>query len=163
MSSTVGMQLAEARPWWLEVALYSLGLAGGLAVLMLDLSGNLCCSTPPKLLPRSWEFSKYEFEVLVGGAVLVVCWVIFNFRRVAFDGKTIVISRLCVPGSSLTISSRDIETVSVVRFRGMSARSGKVRRFGLTFEGGRTLDLPGRYVGAQALATAVQTQLESRH
>ena len=142
---------AEAHPWWPESVITLFALFVAATILTFDLSGNLCCSGPPKLLPSGWALSRYEFELLIGCAAIALCIGVFDLRRFKFDGTELVIMRLFVPGTPRRFQSNEIVAVSRVQL-------GSASYFKLACRSGGTLKVPARYVGAERFVAAVQKQ-----
>jgi hypothetical protein len=161
------MQLAadapsmQARPWWPEIVICWCCLMIAIGMGTIDLSGHLCCDSPPKLLPRYWAISQYEFGILISGALLVVIAMIVDLRRFEFDGHTLSISRLFVPRAHVEIAMTDITSVSSAPSGKNPARMRSYHHFVFRRVGGRVIKVPARYLGAMHLAAAVQAQLDS--
>ncbi len=152
----------KAQPWWPETTIYWTTFLIGVGVCAMDLSGHLCCASAPKLLPASWEISRYELDVMYGAAALVVGAMVIGLRRFEFDGSVLSVGRLFVPRSRVEIPLTEIASVSGLLPVDQGGRVGAHHYFGLKRVDGRDIKVPARYAGAMQLVAAIQSQLASR-
>ncbi len=151
-----------AQPWWLETTIYWVCLLTGIGVCAMDLSGHLCCASAPKLLPVSWAISSHELDVMYGGGALVIAAAIFGTRRFEFDGSTLSVTRLFVPGARFQVPLMEIAAVSGLPPVDHQGSLGAYHTYELKRTDGRAIKVPARYVGARQLVAAIQSHMTLR-